>query len=181
MILLVGLGNPGAQYQTTRHNAGFIMLDALAREFNIAWQGSKFEADFGRGRLLDETVLILKPQTFMNLSGKSVAQAMNFFKVPSSSMIVLHDDIDVPPGKVRARFGGSHGGNNGIRSLLECLGTDQFHRVKLGVGKSQYPDGDSANWVLGTMSPAELEAMRGPMYQEVLVRIENIFKTIRAT
>ena len=180
MKLLVGLGNPGPQYRTTRHNAGFLVLDELAAEHKAEWQGEKFQGEFGRGTILGETCLLLKPQTFMNLSGRSVAQVLNFYKIPPEDMVVLHDHIDVPAGSVKARFGGSHGGNNGIRSILECTGTDKFHRIKLGVGKSQIPGADGRSWVLGAMSEEELKNLKGAMLKDVVLRIENIFKAMRS-
>ena len=169
MKLLVGLGNPGPQYETTRHNAGFLILDLIAEQFGLRWEG--------------ESCLLLKPLTFMNLSGKSVAACAGFYKLQAPDIVVLHDEIDVPAGKVKAKVGGGAGGHNGIRSIQAETGMDGFHRLKLGVGK---PEGATAasrqsvhDWVLGRMTDEELKALQGPMFQEVLVRLKGIFQQHR--
>jgi PTH1 family peptidyl-tRNA hydrolase len=174
--LLVGLGNPGSQYERTRHNAGFIVLDELALAHKAQWQGEKFGGRFGRGNILGETCLLLEPLTFMNVSGRSVAQALSFYKIPPERMIVFHDDIDVPPGIVKTRFGGSPGGHNGIRSIIETIGTDQFHRIKLGLGKSSVPGMETTGWVLGSLSEAEMASLKGQMFNDAALRLQNIFK-----
>jgi PTH1 family peptidyl-tRNA hydrolase len=179
--LIVGLGNPGSKYKTTRHNAGFLILDQILHRNNVSWQGKKFDSEFGRMRLLGEDCLLLKPQTFMNLSGKSVAQACRFFKLESEDVVVLHDDVDVPFGKVKARMGGGAGGHNGIRSTISELGSEDFARLKLGVGK---PSGDKAqmdvaDWVLANFSDEELNVVEKAMVDETLLRIQGIFQQSR--
>ena len=181
MKLLVGLGNPGQQYRTTRHNAGFIVLDELVALHRAEWQGEKFQGHIGRGSILGEQCLLLKPMTFMNLSGRSVAQALSFYKVPVEEMVVIYDDVDVPAGTVKMRIGGSAGGHNGIKSILDSIGTDNFHRIKLGIGKSPIPQMDLADWVLGAMTQEELDTLTGAMLKDVTLRLENIFKASRST
>ncbi len=174
MRLLVGLGNPGVKYQNTRHNAGFLLIDQLLEHSGSKWQGKKFDAEWGKARLFGEEFLFLKPQTFMNLSGKSVAQAMRFYKTEASLVIALYDDIDIPFGKVKVRMGGGHGGHNGIRSMIEEISSDNFARVKLGVGRptEKYPP--VADWVLSDFSQSELEQLRGPMFNEAVGRLQSI-------
>ncbi len=181
MKLLVGLGNPGSKYQTTRHNAGFLILDQILQKHGASWQGKKFDAEFGRMRLFGEDCILLKPQTFMNLSGKSIAQAARFFKLESEDVLVLHDDVDVPFGKVKTRMGGGAGGHNGIRSTISELGTEDFARIKLGVGK---PSGeqarmDVADWVLAGFTDEELKTVEKAMVDETLLRIQGVFQQSR--
>src|SRR5262245_26288105 len=130
MKLIVGLGNPGPKYETTRHNAGFLMLDLLAEDADISWETggrSRFGRDMANGTVVGYPCVLLKPMTYMNRSGRSVAEVMRFFKIGPQDVVVLHDDIDVPAGKVKARIGGSHGGHNGIRSIMEETGQSEFH------------------------------------------------------
>lgn len=177
MKLIVGLGNPGSKYLFTRHNAGFIALDLLAIEFKGEWQGSKFDGELGRAKIFGEDCWLLKPMTFMNLSGRSVAQALRFYKIGSPDLVVFHDDIDVPAGKVKTRTGGSAGGHNGIASIIAETGSDTFHRMKLGVGKPG-PDRpiEVSSWVLERMTDTELEDLRTKMFQDSLVRLKGIFQ-----
>lgn len=181
MKVLVGLGNPGQKYEQTRHNAGFLILDILAEANGISWQGQKFQGEFAKGRILGESCLLLKPQTYMNLSGRSVNQLLRFFKVdPKVDLIVLHDDIDVPFGKVKAKASGGHGGNNGIRSIIEETGVKDFTRIKLGVGRPQkQEDGDVSSWVLGRFSDEELAILQKEMLQDVMVRLDSLYKQNR--
>ena len=180
--LLVGLGNPGPKYETTRHNAGFLVLDEIASDFRISVDTQKFQGFMGRGRVLGEDCILLKPQTFMNLSGRSVGPLAGFFKIPEENVIVLHDDIDVPKGKVKAKVGGGHGGHNGIRSLIKDWGAKNFHRLKLGVGRpQQLSDGQVHDWVLGKFTDAELLIIQQEMRDEALLRIENIFKGLTSS
>ncbi len=177
MKLIVGLGNPGPKYLFTRHNAGFIALDLLAVEFDGSWQGTKFDGEVGRATVFGEDCWLLKPMTFMNVSGRSVAQALRFYKIAPEDLIVLHDDIDVPAGKVKARVDGSAGGNNGVASIIAEIGTDKFNRIKLGVGKpGPEKPMEISSWVLEKMSPEELEALRTTMFEEMLVRLKGIFQ-----
>jgi PTH1 family peptidyl-tRNA hydrolase len=155
MKIVVGLGNPGRKYQLTRHNAGFMAVDALARSLRFDFDQEKYHAVIGRARMGNRDVLILKPQTFMNDSGRSVKAAMRYTSASSSGdLIVVHDELDLPLGVVRVKIGGGHGGHNGLRSIAEHLGTPEFIRVRIGIGRP--PSGmDSAAFVLSLFSPAE--------------------------
>ena len=150
--LIVGLGNPGKKYELTRHNAGFIALETLAKAHNIAVKNLKFKALCGQGVIGGKSVLLMMPQTFMNLSGESVSAAAKFYKIPSEKILVLYDDISLPVGKLRARGKGSAGGHNGIKNIISLLGSDVFPRIKIGVGTPPHPDYDVVDWVLGTFS-----------------------------
>ena len=175
MKLLVGLGNPGSKYETTRHNVGFLIVDEVASKFGINWSGQKFDGVVARGNVFGQDCLFLKPMTFMNLSGRSVAQAAKFYKIEETDIVVFHDDIDVPVGKVKARSGGGHGGHNGIKSIFAETGLQDFHRIKLGVGR---PIGEGedrvVDWVLGKLSDQELLLLQSLILDEVLVRLRNI-------
>ncbi len=151
---IVGLGNPGPRFDGTRHNVGFHAIDHLATRHSIALKKLKFQAITGDGTIGDTRVLLLKPQTFMNLSGQSVRACLDFYKLTPAKLIVLYDDVALPAGKIRVRAQGSDGGHNGIKDILFHLRTDQFPRVKIGVGAppSQFP---LADWVLSTFSSAE--------------------------
>lgn len=178
MKLLVGLGNPGGQYETTRHNAGFLMLDLIADDFGLSWSKSKFEGETAKGQILGEAVILLKPTTFMNLSGRAVVKASRFYKVDPEDIIVFHDDIDMESGKVKTRMGGGHGGHNGIRSIIQESGSSQFYRVKLGVGRPEQEQAiDVKNWVLSAYSDAELLSLQKEMLEAVKVRLKGIFQS----
>lgn len=157
MKIIVGLGNPGDQYRMTRHNMGFLVLDALAEDAGIAVQKKKFEALLGDGRIGNERVLLVKPQTFMNLSGQSIRQAADFYQKTPEEIIVVHDDLDLPFGTVRIKVGGGDGGHKGIRSLMDHLG-GAFTRVRLGIGKPSFKD-DTEHYVLQTFPKADLETL----------------------
>lgn len=178
MKLIVGLGNPGPKYETTRHNAGFIVLDLIAEKAGIVWESAqtKFGGEIGKGTVLGQSCILLKPMTYMNRSGRSVGEVLRFFKIDAADIVVLHDEIDVPSGKVRAREGGGAGGHNGIRSIASETGLSDFHRIKLGVGKPG-PDNpmDVADWVLGPMTDAELLALQKEMLDETMIRLKGIF------
>jgi PTH1 family peptidyl-tRNA hydrolase len=154
------------------------VLDMLAEQARIAWDGgtNRFSAETGRGTILGQSCFLLKPMTFMNLSGRSVAKVMQFFKITAADMIVLHDDLDMPAGTVKAREGGGHGGHNGIRSIIAETGQTEFHRIKLGIGRPAHP-GDAAvtNWVLGRMTVEELLALQQEMLTSVNIRLKGIF------
>jgi PTH1 family peptidyl-tRNA hydrolase len=181
MKLLVGLGNPGPQYETTRHNAGFLMLDLLAEAEKLSWSddSTRFGGHIAKGKVMGVPAVLLKPMVYMNRSGRSVGAVMRFFKIAAPDMIVFHDDIDVPGGKVKAREGGGHGGHNGIRSIIEETGESAFHRIKIGVGRPNHPGAASeqavSNWVLGRMTDAELDALQNEMLKDVQVRLKGIF------
>ena len=157
--LIVGLGNPGREYEKTRHNAGWRALDKIAAKLNCKVDKGKFQGLYGQTSYAGCKVLLLKPQTYMNLSGRSVLQLSAFFKVPPQRIIVLFDDISLEPGRLRLRKDGSAGGHNGIKSIIAELGSQDFPRVKIGVGAKPHPDFDLADWVLSTFSAAEEKAL----------------------
>lgn len=152
MILIVGLGNPGKQYEHTRHNVGFDVIDVMADKYNISVTEKKHKALCGKGIIEGQKVVLAKPQTFMNLSGESVAELLNFYKSdPETELIVIFDDISLAPGNIRVRKKGSAGGHNGIKSIISSVGTSNFMRIKVGVGEK--PQGwDLADHVLGHFS-----------------------------
>lgn len=152
MFAIIGLGNPDKKYEKTRHNIGFDVVDAMAAQYNISITEKKHKALCGSGAIEGVKVILVKPQTYMNLSGESVAEVVNFYKLdPESEILVIFDDISLAPGNIRVRVKGSAGGHNGIKSLIAHLGTQNFMRVKVGVGEK--PEGwDLADHVLGHMS-----------------------------
>ena len=150
--VIVGLGNPGKDYAGTRHNVGFDMLDTLAAKLGVAIDRARFDALVGEGTIDGVRVLLVKPQTFMNLSGKAVRAAMAFYKLPPENLIVFCDDVSFDVGRTRIRRKGSHGGHNGLRNIIAELGSEDFVRVKIGVGKKPHPDFDLIDWVLGHLS-----------------------------
>lgn len=156
-FIIAGLGNPGPTYQWTRHNAGFLFLDRLADGENTAITRKSFSGLAGEWNHGGHKLILLKPQTFMNLSGKSVMQALQFYKLPLSQLIVVHDELDLPFGAVRFKQGGGHGGHNGLRSIMEQLGRNDFIRLRIGIGKSPY--GDTTGHVLGTIPPDQMEQL----------------------
>lgn len=147
--LIVGLGNMGDQYEGTRHNVGFEVIDALAEDLNIPVQRLKFKALTNTATLAGQKVLLMKPVTYMNLSGEAVEPAAAFYKIPPDHIIVLSDEVSLPPGTLRVRPSGSDGGHNGLKNIIAHLHTDQFPRIRLGVGGKPHPDYDMADWVLG--------------------------------
>ncbi|PWL71597.1 MAG: aminoacyl-tRNA hydrolase [Clostridiales bacterium] len=157
--LVVGLGNPGSKYKKTRHNAGFCAMDAVLAANRLELRQKKFQAEVADGTVAGKRCLFMKPQTFMNLSGEAVGEAARFYKIPPERIIVLFDDISLPPGKLRIRRKGSAGGHNGIKSIIEHLGSDNFPRVKLGVGAKPRPDYNLADWVLSAFSPEQQKQM----------------------
>ena len=159
--LVVGLGNPGKQYVHTRHNAGFLCMDALCEKYGVSVDRAKFQALVGEATIGGSRVLLMKPQTFMNLSGVAVAEAARFYKIPTENIIVISDDINLPVGGMRVRGKGSDGGQRGIRSMIDELGSDAFARVRIGVGAKPHPNYDLADWVLSTFAPTELDAIKG--------------------
>ena len=157
--LLVGLGNPGDKYDNTRHNVGFAAIDQLAEELRVPVQKLKYCALTQTVELGGAKVLLMKPITYMNLSGEAVGEAARFFKIPADHVLVLSDDVSLPVGKLRIRKGGSAGGHNGLKSIIQHLGTDQFPRVKIGVGEKPHPDYDMADWVLGKFAGEDLKTI----------------------
>lgn len=151
-VMIVGLGNPGKKYESTRHNAGFIAIDRIAESVSARIDRAKFHALVGEGEIGGVRVLLMKPETYMNNSGVAVAEAASFYKIPPQRVIILSDDISLEPGFIRIRRKGSAGGHNGLKSIIEHLGSEEFPRIKIGVGKKPSPDYDLADWVLGKFS-----------------------------
>lgn len=154
MKLIVGLGNPGKKYETTRHNVGFRVIDKIADNLNIPLNQAKWKGLFGLETINNEKVILLKPLTYMNLSGESVRLLIDFYKINLEDVVVIYDDLDIPPGKIRLRQKGGHGGHNGIKSLLAHIGSEQFKRIRIGVGRPE-PGESVTNYVLGSFSATE--------------------------
>lgn len=159
--LIVGLGNPGPKYDGTRHNAGFMALDWLSDKWGGKITRAKFQGLYDTVTVDGRKVTLLKPQTFMNLSGHSVGALADFFKIPPQRVIVLCDDVTQAPGKLRIRPSGSAGGHNGLKDIIACLGSQEFPRVRIGVGEKPHPDYDLADWVLGRFSAEDRKALEG--------------------
>lgn len=155
-VLVVGLGNPGIEYESTRHNAGFMVLDLFCAQTGATISQSKFQGLFGTARINGHSVYLLKPQTYMNLSGRSVVSCMSFYHLPIESVIVIHDDLDLPVGDVRAKVGGGSGGHNGLKSIMELTGASEFGRIRMGIGRPVH--GDVVNYVLGKFPESEVES-----------------------
>ena len=158
--IIVGLGNPGAKYQNTRHNIGFITADYIADEKRVKLNKIKFKASYNILTIGGEKCLLMKPNTYMNLSGDAVKEAATFYKVPADHIIVIFDDCSLPCGKLRIRQNGSAGGHNGIKSIIAQLGTDAFPRIKIGVGEKPHPDYDMADWVLSAFSEQDKKLLK---------------------
>lgn len=158
--VIAGLGNPGLEYEGTRHNAGFFVIDALAAELNEDVSRLRFKSKTAEVTINGKRCLLMKPTTYMNNSGEAIAQALEFYKIPVENLIVVCDDISLDPGKLRIRRKGSHGGHNGLRSICELTGSDDFPRIKIGVGKKPHPDYDLAKWVLGKFGKEDSEKLK---------------------
>lgn len=157
--LVVGLGNPGDQYENTRHNVGFQVIDALGRQAGEPIKRLKFRALTALTQVGDEKALLMKPMTYMNLSGEAVKPAADFYKIPPQRVLVISDETALPIGKLRIRKSGSAGGHNGLKNIIQHLGTDQFPRLRMGVGDKPHPDYDMAKWVLSTFQGADKTAI----------------------
>ena len=162
MYLIVGLGNPGQQYAGTRHNVGFMIVDYLAEKNNLTFTDSRWKAAVAKGVIWDMSVILLKPQTFMNLSGTSVAQAAHFYKLQPAKIIIIHDDLDIEFGRIKIVSGGGDGGHKGIRSITDHLGTKNFPRIKVGIGRPPSPLLPE-KYVLAKFDPAEKEVLEQNM------------------
>ena len=156
MYIIAGLGNPGSKYENTRHNMGFKAIDAMASEFGIDVNRAKFKGLIGEGRIGSEKVILLKPQTYMNLSGQSVREIMNFYKIPEENLIVIYDDFDLPIGSIRVRKSGGPGTHNGMKSVVQELGSRKFPRVRVGIGSS---DGSTIQFVIGKVGKDEQQIL----------------------
>ncbi len=157
--IIAFLGNPGPQYEGTRHNAGFMAGEAMARRLGVRIDRLRFRALTARAEIGGRGVLLMLPQTFMNLSGEAVGQAARFYKVPPERVIVVSDEMALAPGTIRVRPSGSAGGHNGLRSIIACLGTEGFPRIRLGVGEPPRADYEAADWVLGKFRGQDAELM----------------------
>ena len=156
--LIVGLGNPGASYAKTRHNAGFMVVDKLALDFEFSFDKRKFEAVYGRGVIEQSRAVVTKPMAFMNRSGAPLKKLADFFKISSEDMLVIHDDIDLAFGRLKIKEKGGHGGHNGLRSLIDAFGGDNFTRLRIGVGRSE-ADTSVSGHVLGRFTQEETEKL----------------------
>jgi PTH1 family peptidyl-tRNA hydrolase len=164
--LIVGLGNPGRQYRNTRHNAGFTVLDELARRLNVSFDRAKFDSEIAQAQLGSERLMLMKPQTYMNLSGVAVAKAARNKIDELNDLLVVVDDVNLPLGRIRFRPGGSAGGHNGIKSIIEHVGSDQFPRLRMGVGRSGAPD-ELRDHVLTSFTPEERPVFEHMVEQSV--------------
>ena len=159
--IVVGLGNPGEEYRNNRHNAGFLTIDALAESLGLHIDRMKFHALTAEATIGSTRVLLLKPMTYMNESGLAVSEAASFYKIPADHILVISDDISLAPGKLRLRKKGSAGGQNGLKNIINRLGTEDFPRLKMGVGAKPHPDYNLADWVLSDFSKSEFEELHG--------------------
>jgi len=174
--LVVCLGNPGRQYENTRHNAGFLAADALEKALNLRADRLRFRALTGVGSVAGESVMVMKPQTYMNLSGESAGAAASFYKIPPERVIVISDEMSLAAGRLRIREKGSAGGHNGLKNIIEHLGSDAFPRIRIGVGEPPHSDYDRKDWALSRLSGKDLEAVQDAAQraaQAVLVYIEK--------
>ena len=158
MYVVVGLGNPGKQYENTRHNVGFNVIDILAKEYDISVTKIKHKALIGEGRIGSEKVLLVKPQTYMNLSGESIKEAMAFYKIKSENIIVIYDDIDIEPGIIKIRKKGGPGGHNGMKSVISEIDTQNFPRIRIGIGKPENK-GQLIEYVIGKMPQTDKDIL----------------------
>ncbi len=175
MYIIVGLGNPEPKYDNTRHNIGFHVIDVLSRKYNITLNKLKFKAVYGDGIIGGEKVILVKPQTYMNLSGEAVRDIASFYKVPPENIIVIFDDVSLETGRMRIREKGSAGGHNGIKSIIYQLSSDEFGRIKLGIGAPPHADFDLADYVLGKFSPDEIKILE-PVLLDAADAVECIIK-----
>ena len=175
-FLIVGLGNPGSKYENTRHNAGFRFLDYLAGRCSCSINRSKFKSLCADTNIGGKRVILMKPQTFMNASGEAVIEAANFYKIPAEKVIVISDDVTLDVARLRVRRKGSHGGHNGLKNIILHLGTDNFPRIKIGVGQKPHPDYDMIDWVLGSLTADEIKntaSKYGYVYDGLLKILEG--------
>ncbi len=172
-FIIAGLGNPGSKYEMTRHNAGFLAIDLFAIKEGINLKKLKFHSLICNVRISGKNCLVMKPQTFMNNSGEAVAEAAKFYKIPSENIIIISDDISLDVGKIRIRRKGSAGGHNGLKSIISCIGSEDFPRIKIGVGKKPTAEYDLVDWVLGRF-PKALEPELKTALEEAVSAIPMI-------
>lgn len=166
MKLIVGLGNPGKEYENTRHNTGFAVIDEILKDLNLDLNKNKFKGNFTQTKIKGEDVIILKPQTYMNLSGECVRDIVNFFKIDKSDILVIYDDLDLPIGKLRIRNNGSSGGQKGMGNIIDLLGTKDLQRIRVGIANNKLID--TKDYVLGKVSKEDKEE-----YQKALVKAKD--------
>lgn len=172
-FIVAGLGNPGKEYEYTRHNAGFLALDHVAASLGVKLDRAKYNALCAEARIGEKRVLLMKPQTYMNASGNAISAAADFYKIPADHVIVICDDITQAPGKMRIRKSGSAGGHNGLKSVIGMMGSDAFPRIRLGVGEKPSPNYDLAAWVTGRFSEADQKAIFA-RFDDVRSALEHI-------
>ena len=165
MYIIAGLGNPTKQYENTRHNAGFCVIDYLSEKYNIPVKQAGYKALYGSGYIEGQKVILLKPQTFMNLSGESIREFKSWYKAEDSQIIIIYDDVSLPVGKMRIRPKGSAGGHNGLKSIIYMLNSDSFPRIRIGVGAPNHQDYDLADYVLGRFGKDEI-----PILEEAIIK-----------
>ncbi len=175
MYLIAGLGNPGKQYDMTRHNIGFHAIDYIADELGIKIKKLKYKAIYGECEINGEKVLLVKPQTYMNLSGESISEFVKFFKIPTENIIIISDDISLETGRIRIRKKGSAGGHNGLKNIIYMLNSEEFNRVRIGVGAPSHPDYDLKDFVLGRFTKDEI-----PVLEESIIKAYKASKEIIA-
>lgn len=173
MYVIAGLGNPGSQYEMTRHNIGFEALDYIADKYSIKVKKIKHKAVIGEGTICGEKVLLVKPQTFMNNSGESIGEIASFYKVPPENIIIIYDDVALEVAKIRIRKGGSAGGHNGMKSIIYHLNSDQFPRIRIGVGSPTHADYDLADYVLGRFDKSEIKPL-----EEAIIKTADALELI---
>ena len=179
--LIVGLGNPGKDYDRTRHNCGFRAIDILAQSLGCKIDRAKFQGLYGQTITDGKKLYLLKPQTYMNLSGRSVLQMSAYFSIPPRHIIVLFDDISLEPGRLRVRADGSAGGHNGVKSIISELGSQDFPRIKIGVGAKPHPEQDLADWVLSTFSASEEKLLQPALENAAEAALSIIRNGIQST
>lgn len=155
MYLIIGLGNPEEEYSKTRHNMGFNTINKLAQKYNIKITKTKYEGLYETGEIEGQKVILIKPQTYMNLSGNCVKQFVDFYKVEKENVLVIYDDMDIEPGTIKIRKKGSAGGHNGMKSIIQMLGTEEFPRIRIGIGRPEH-NGDEINYVIGAIPKEEI-------------------------
>jgi len=177
MFLIVGLGNPGREYEDTRHNIGFNVIDSIAKEYNIEINRQKFKGIYGEGFIEGKKVMLLKPTTYMNLSGESIREVVDFYNLDNNEILVIYDDISLEVGTLRIREKGSAGGHNGIKSIIAHLGSDVFPRIKVGVGQ---PNGDLVKHVLGKFTKEEMVILNQSIEVSIKASVEIMKNDIKA-
>lgn len=172
MYLIVGLGNPEEDYSKTRHNMGFNVINKIASEYGIEMNKKKFDALYGEGKIENQKVILLKPQTYMNLSGKSIIQVVNFYKIPLENICVIYDDMDITPGEIKIRKKGGSGSHNGMKSVVAELNSKDFARIRVGIGTPKFKD-DSINYVIGAIPEEEMKIL-----DEAVIKAKDAIKSI---